>query len=115
MARNVKNYKTTFYKYVAQKRQAKANVPPLVNVKGELVSADVENAEVLNEFLVSVFTGSQDSDISYIPELWIPRPLGGEWGTNSENAWVLKELAEVVAKPLTIIFEKLWLSGDCPG
>jgi len=33
---------------------------------------NMEKAEVLNEFFASVFTGSQDSYISQIPE-----PLGG--------------------------------------
>ena len=41
LARGVKNSKKTFYRYIGQKRQAKASVPPLVNVKGELASTDV--------------------------------------------------------------------------
>ena len=61
LARDMKNNSKTFYRYIGQKRQAKASVPPLVNVKGELASTDEEKAEVLNEFFTSVFTGSQDS------------------------------------------------------
>jgi len=76
LARDVKNNKKTFYRYIAQKRQAKASVPPLENVKAELASTDMEKAEVLNDFFASDFTGSQDSSILYIPEPHIPKSLG---------------------------------------
>jgi len=56
--RDVKN-KKGFYRYVGQKRQAKESIPPLINEKGELATTSMEEAEVLNEFFASVFTGSQ--------------------------------------------------------
>lgn len=83
LARDVKNNMKTFYRYIGQKRQAKMSAPPLVNVKGEQASVDEEKAEVLNEFFASVFTGSQDSNISHVPKPYIPKPLGGDGGSKS--------------------------------
>ncbi|KFW72584.1 hypothetical protein AS28_04447, partial [Pygoscelis adeliae] len=57
LARDVKNNKMTFYKYVGQKRKIKEKVPPLVNKTGELVTTNVGKAKVLNNFFVSVFNG----------------------------------------------------------
>ena len=82
MARDVKNNMKTFYRYIGQKRQAKASVPPLVNGKGDQALTDEEKAEVLNEFFALIFTGSQDSNISHVPEPYIPKPLGENWGVN---------------------------------
>ncbi|KFZ51818.1 hypothetical protein N338_12594, partial [Podiceps cristatus] len=81
LARDVKNNKKGSYRYTGQKSQAKESVPPLVNEKGELAVIDVEKAEVLNEFFASVFSGSQDSQNSQVPEPCIPEPLGGNWGS----------------------------------
>jgi len=45
-------------------RQTKESILSLINEKGELVTADMEKAEVLNMFFASVFTASQTSYIS---------------------------------------------------
>ncbi|KFQ61370.1 hypothetical protein N334_04214, partial [Pelecanus crispus] len=57
LARDVKNNKKGFYRYVNQKRKVKESVPPLMNKNGDLVSTDKGKAEVLNNFFSSVFSG----------------------------------------------------------
>jgi len=46
--RDVKNNKEVFYRYFGKKRQDKKSIPPLVNEKRELVTTDMEKAEVLS-------------------------------------------------------------------
>lgn len=71
LARDVKN-KKGFYRYIDQKRQAKESVLTLINEKGEVATTDMESAEVLNKLFASIFTGSQASHVSHIPELGTP-------------------------------------------
>ena len=68
LAREIKNNKKGFCKYIDQKRQPKESVCPLVNGKGETATTDMEKAEILNELFASAFIGNQDSCICHVFE-----------------------------------------------
>ena len=76
LARDVKDNKKGFYRYIGRRRQAKESVPPLMKGNGELASSDIGKAEVLNECFASVFTGGQASHVCQDHE---PLGEGGEW------------------------------------
>ncbi|KFR03253.1 hypothetical protein N306_07323, partial [Opisthocomus hoazin] len=59
LARDAKNNKKGFYRYVSQKKMVKESVPPLMSKTSKLVTADEEKAEVHNNFFASVFTGNR--------------------------------------------------------
>ncbi|KFQ06524.1 hypothetical protein N330_02323, partial [Leptosomus discolor] len=65
LARDAKNNKKGFYRYVNQKRKVKESVPPLMSKTGKLVTTD-EKTEVLNYFFASVFTGNLASHSSQV-------------------------------------------------
>jgi len=64
LARDVKDNKKGFFKYVSSKWKTKEDVGLLLNEVGALVMEDTEKAELLNAYFASVFTakaGPQDS------------------------------------------------------
>ena len=86
LAREAKNNKKGFYRYIGQKRKARESVPPPINEKGELITTNMEKAEVLNNFFASVFAASQASHVSQDP-----KPVGEGWGGSKVLPTISKE------------------------
>ncbi|CAM4551145.1 unnamed protein product [Caretta caretta] len=131
-ARDVKSNKKGFFRYVSNKKKVKESVGPLLNEGGNLVTEDVEKANVLNAFFASVFTNKVSSQTTaldstawgggdqpsveeevvrdYLEKLDKHKSMGPD----ALHPRVLKELVAVIAEPLAIIFENAWRSGEVP-
>lgn len=48
LARDVKNCQKGFFRYINNRQKPKGNIGPLLRRRGELITSNTENAEVLN-------------------------------------------------------------------
>ncbi|KFP35230.1 hypothetical protein N324_05800, partial [Chlamydotis macqueenii] len=85
LAGDVKGHKKTFYRYIEDKRKTKENVSPLWKEMGDLITQDMEKAEVLNDFFASVFTSDSPSHVAKVTE-----GKGRDW-ENEEPPTVAEE------------------------
>ncbi|KAK4815212.1 hypothetical protein QYF61_022490 [Mycteria americana] len=137
LATAIKDNKKHFFKYISSKRRGKENLQPRVDGGGNTVTKGEEKAEVLNAFFASVFNsrancsqGTQppesedrDGDQNGAPiiqgemvsDLLHHLDTHKSMGPDEIHPRVLKELAEVLTKPLSIIYQQSWLTGEVPA
>ncbi|KAK4825715.1 LOW QUALITY PROTEIN: hypothetical protein QYF61_002133 [Mycteria americana] len=132
LARDVTNYKKGFFRYVNNKQKQKENIGPLLKRRGQLVTNNAEKAEVLNAFFTSVCTSTAGHQAlgrkiqvdantdppsvkeELVSELLQELDLYRSMGPDIIHLRVLREPADIIVRPLSITFEKLWRSGDFP-
>ncbi|KAK4828141.1 hypothetical protein QYF61_023939 [Mycteria americana] len=114
LATAVKDNKKYFFKYINSKRRAKENLQPLLGegtqancslgtqpLELEDRDGDQNGAPIIQGEMVSDLLHHLDTHKSMGPDEIHPR--------------VLKELADVLTKPLSIIYQQSWLTGEVPG
>ncbi|KAK4814671.1 hypothetical protein QYF61_024978 [Mycteria americana] len=137
LAAAVKDNKKHFFKYISSNRRAKENLQPLVDGGGNTVTKDEEKAQVLNAFFASVFNSRANCSLGTQPPESEDRDrdqngapiIQGEMvnnllhhldihksmGPDEIHPRVLKELAGELTKPLSIIYQQSWLTGEVPA
>ncbi|NXM85768.1 RTXE polymerase, partial [Oenanthe oenanthe] len=132
----VKDNKTCFYKYINGKRKGKTNLGSLLDVGGNLVTADGEKAEVFNTFFALVFSRKtacpQDNcppgmvdgvreqngppviQEEAVREVLSCLDIHKSMGPDGIHPRVMRELADEIAKPLSIIYYQSWLTDEVP-
>ncbi|KAK4807442.1 hypothetical protein QYF61_001993 [Mycteria americana] len=128
--------KMDILKTVSNKRRAKENLHPLLGVGGNTVTKDEEKAEVLNAFFPSVINsktscslGSQPPELEdrdgdqneatiiqgeMVSDLLCYLDTHKSMGPDGIYPRVLKELADVLTTPLSIIYQQSWLTEEVP-
>jgi len=135
LASDVKDNKKGFFNYISRKQKTRDSVGPLLNEVGALVMEDTEKAELLNAFFVSLFTAKavpqESQSLEVTEEAWkkddflcfgedcvrdrlSKLDVHKSMTPNGMHPRVLRELAEVTAELLSIIFDRSWRTGEVP-
>jgi len=125
-----------FLQIYQQQKEGQGESPSLIGCEGNVASKDEEKAEVLNAFFASVFNsqtdypqGSQTPVLEdrereqnkppiiqdeAVTDLLCHLDTYKSMGLDGIHPRLLRELAEELAKPLSIIYQQSWLTGEVP-
>ena len=134
ISQKVKTEPKQFWRYVKSKTKSVDGVFNLKNEDGTFTKSDKEKAELLNGFFSTVFTKEnletlpeltekevledlQDIHVSETEVLKLLKELDSSksMGPDNINPFLIKSMAEVFVKPLTLIFQKSVSSGIVPS
>jgi len=136
LATVVRDNKKCFYKYINNKKRDKEDLHPLLHARRSIATKGEKKAEVLNALFASVFNDQTGYSQGTQPPVLERRegeqnkpPIIQEeaasnllchldihksMGPDGIHPAVLGELAEELAKPLSIIYQQSWLTGEVP-
>ena len=134
ISKEIKNNNKVFWRYVNANRSSKASIPDLKRPDGTKACSDEDKAEVLNNQFSSVFTKEDTSNLHHqedapntqpttpnlvITEEKVKKKLSKmrtdkSPGPDGVHPLILKNLADILAKPLTQIFNNSIESGQVP-
>ena len=132
IAKNLKKDPKSFWRYANSKIKTRSKISQLSKTDGNLTENDKEKADVLNTFFSSVFTEENLNHIptlenkyetplkllSITPEMVLKKlkrlKVNKSPGPDGMHPRVLKETAEAICTPLSIIFNKSLEEGKLP-
>ena len=134
IAKDIKTSPKNFWKYVSMKTKTRIGIADLeTGMNGNMTTSEAEKAEVLSKFFGEVFTREDLANVPYvtreghitvtstvkITEEDVSETLSAlkpnkSPGPDGIHPKVLRELADVIATPLNIIYNKSLSTGKIP-
>lgn len=134
IAKSAKDNPKRFWSYVKSKSKTRASISNLYrnSDKTELTENESEIANVLGDFFSSVFTVEPDDDLPSINKKDVPTinnieisidtvrkkleelDISKSPGPDNINPRILKEMSDILAEPIYIIFENSLRTGELP-
>ena len=136
IAEKAKVNSKVLWKYMKSKTKVKEDISPLYNKKTKkMTNNETEQAELLSEFFESVFTEEPDGDTPKLKQRKLKTPqlkdveiteeivlkklkdlnVTKSQGPDEINPRILKEVADEIAQPLSILYNNLLKSHKVPS